>query len=182
MQLIDDDKHPAPNKPGPGNLPPSAPPAPSALDQRANPESQYALGEKYEFGEGVALDYAKAAMWYKRAAGQGHAQAKEKLKLPWLNGELEAIKSLPSLTTLNGFGFKMYGNTDFDPETDSCMMTHYLVFLFIPVLPIARYRVINWGDGSYRFLGKGKLRTMDKVHIGVAILAFFLLMLGMRRR
>ena len=84
------------------------------LEQRGNPNSQYAHGEKYELGDRVPQDYAKAAMWFKRAVNQGHAQAKEKMKLPWLNGELTPIKSMPSLTTVNGIGFKLYGNSDFD--------------------------------------------------------------------
>ena len=42
-----------------------------------------------------------------------------------------------------------------------------LVF-FIPIFPIARYRVIPTG-GGYRFLGKGPLRTFDKWHIAISL-------------
>jgi TPR repeat protein len=34
----------------------------------------------YEYGKGVAKDKAKAAEWYRKAAEQGHADAKAALK------------------------------------------------------------------------------------------------------
>ena len=48
------------------------------------------------------------------------------------------------------------------------MATYYFVFFFIPIFPIARYRVIPTG-GGYRFLGKGPLRTFDKWHIAISL-------------
>ena len=48
------------------------------------------------------------------------------------------------------------------------MATYYLVFFFIPLFPLARYRVIPKG-GGYRFLGKGTLRPFDKWHIVISI-------------
>lgn len=83
-------------------------------------------------------------------------------------GDLEPIKAAPSLYTINGFGVTLYGNTDKNPSDGSYMATYYLVLLFIPVLPIARYRVIPTG-GGYRFLGKGPLRPFDKWHIAISI-------------
>lgn len=83
-------------------------------------------------------------------------------------GDLEPIKSAPSLYTINGFGVTLYGNTDKNPSDGSYMATYYLVFFFVPVLPLARYRVIPTG-GGYRFLGKGALRPFDKWHIAVSI-------------
>jgi hypothetical protein len=76
------------------------------------------------------------------------------------------VEKAPALTTINGFGFKLYGRSELDPDNDSYMTTHYLTLMFIPVLPLARYRVIRDED-SYAFVGKGKLRTFDKVHMGV---------------
>jgi len=46
-----------------------------------------------------------------------------------------------------------------------------VVALFIPVFPIARYRVIKEGGGQYRFLGKVPLRKMDRWHLGLALAA-----------
>ncbi|SUA81644.1 hypothetical protein [Pandoraea pnomenusa] len=90
-------------------------------------------------------------------------------------GDLEPIKSAPSLYTINGIGVTLYGRTDPKPD-GSYMATYYFVFFAIPLMPITRYRVIPNGRG-YRFLGKGKLRAFDKLHIaiflGVILLVLF---------
>lgn len=96
-----------------------------------------------------------------------------------LYGDLEPIHSAPSLYTINGCGVTLYGNTDHDSETGSYMATYYLVLLFIPILPLCRYRVISSGPNSYRFLGKGPLRTFDKWHI--AISAFLILFMFLQK-
>ena len=62
----------------------------------------------------------------------------------------------------------LYGHSDPDKESGSYMATYYFVFLFIPVFPICRYRVISSGN-SYRFLGKAPLRTFDRVHLGISL-------------
>ena len=81
--------------------------------------------------------------------------------------ELEPVRKAPSLFTINTFGFKLYGKSDYDPETDSFMATHYFVALFLPLIPIARYRVISEDGHSYRFLGKGKFRRLEFIHLAV---------------
>jgi hypothetical protein len=58
--------------------------------------------------------------------------------------ELEPVRKAPSLFTLNTFGFKLYGKSDYDRETDSFMTTH-----------------------SFRFLGKGKFRRFEMVHLAL---------------
>lgn len=73
--------------------------------------------------------------------------------------------------TINGFGFALYGNSDSDPETRSYVTIHYFVALFIPIFPIARYRVIHEPDSRYRFLGKLPLRTAVRWHLWIAIIA-----------
>lgn len=85
-----------------------------------------------------------------------------------LYGGLEPISSTPTLYTINGFGFTLYGSTDFDPVSRSHMATYYFTALFFPIFPISRYRVIQDGN-SYRFLGKGPLRQFDKIHLAVSI-------------
>lgn len=82
--------------------------------------------------------------------------------------DLDPVTSAPSLWTVNGFGFTVYGNSDTDPATGSYMTTYYFVALFIPVFPIRRYRVISSGS-SYRFLGRAPLRTFDKWHLAASI-------------
>lgn len=84
-------------------------------------------------------------------------------------GGLKPISSAPSLSTINGIGFNLIGCTDIDKETQSYLATYCFVFLFIPVFPICRYRVISAGTNSYRFLGKAPLRNIDKWHIVISI-------------
>lgn len=84
-------------------------------------------------------------------------------------GDLEPIDNAPSLSTTNGIGFKLYGSTETRPSDGSYMATYYFVFFFIPIFPIARYRIIL-ENGGYRFLGKGPLRTLDKWHIAGSII------------
>jgi hypothetical protein len=85
-------------------------------------------------------------------------------------GPLVPISSAPSLSTVNGFGFSIYGNSDPDADSNSYVTTHYFVALFFPIFPIARYRVINAGS-QYRFLGKLPLRRGDRWHLGIAAAA-----------
>ena len=81
---------------------------------------------------------------------------------------LKHVKAAPTLTTYNGMGGRMYGETDRDPEDGTYITTYYFVFLLIPIVPIARYRVFASGNG-YRFIGKAPLRTVDKWHIGIVV-------------
>ena len=94
-----------------------------------------------------------------------------------LYGDLTPIDSAPSLYTINGCGVTLYGNTDPDPDSGSYMATYYFVLVMIPIFPICRYRVISTGGSSYRFLGKGKLRTFDKWHIAIAVGAILFMFL-----
>ena len=87
---------------------------------------------------------------------------------------LKPISSAPSLLTVNGFGFAMYGNSDYDRASASYMATYYFVALFVPIFPICRYRVISTADG-YRFLGKGPLRSSDKWHLALSIVGILTL-------
>ena len=84
-------------------------------------------------------------------------------------GSLKPIEKAPSLSTINGIGFKMYGKSDPDPETDSYLTTYYFVALFIPVFPIARYRIREVAGNRYSFLGKVPLRKVDRWHLGIAL-------------
>jgi hypothetical protein len=93
-------------------------------------------------------------------------------------GGLKPISSAPSLSTINGFGFTVYGNSDYDAETRSYIATHYFVALFIPIFPIARYRVIHEAGGHYRFLGKLPLRAADRWHLWLAITASIAAIIG----
>jgi hypothetical protein len=83
-------------------------------------------------------------------------------------GGLQPISSAPSLRTLNGFGFRVYGRSDYDADTRSYVTTYYFVALFIPLFPLARYRVIDSGGNRFNFLGRLPLRKLDRWHLAVA--------------
>ena len=87
------------------------------------------------------------------------------------------ISSAPSLSTINGFGCTLYGQSDYDSETRSYTTIHYFVALFIPIFPLGRYRVIDMGGGRYRFLGKLPLRNADRWHLGIAAMAIVAMLL-----
>ena len=40
------------------------------------PNAQYIIGEMYYYGLGVKEDYAEAAIWFRKAAKQGHVRAR----------------------------------------------------------------------------------------------------------
>ena len=85
------------------------------------------------------------------------------------------IQSAPSLSTVNGIGLRLYGQSDVDNDTGSYSSNHYFTFLYFPIVPVGRYRVISTGTNSYRFLGKLPFRKYEKWHLGIAvsILAIF---------
>jgi hypothetical protein len=87
-----------------------------------------------------------------------------------------SVSSAPALFTFNGFGVTLYGSSDYDKETNSYAMTHYLVALFLPILPIGRYRVIQNGK-QYRFLGKLPFRKIDRWHFGIVVAAIVVLII-----
>ena len=47
-----------------------------------NAAGQYNYGRMYAAGTGVPQSDAEAAQWFEKAAKQGHAQAKARLKAP----------------------------------------------------------------------------------------------------
>ena len=49
--------------------------------------AQYNLGLMYEFGQGVAQDYAEAVSWYRKAANQGYATAQNNLGTMYEHGQ-----------------------------------------------------------------------------------------------
>jgi hypothetical protein len=70
----------------------------------------------------------------------------------WLLEVPRPITSAPSLFTINGIGFRLWGARDRGSD-GSYTTTWGLVVLFIPLLPLAAYRVKQSGKG-YLFLGK----------------------------
>jgi tetratricopeptide (TPR) repeat protein len=60
----------------------------------------------------------------------------------------------PTLRTVNGIGATFYGKRDYDPASNSYVTTHFFTFFFLPVIPLAAYRVVSTGGNSYRIFGK----------------------------
>jgi hypothetical protein len=101
----------------------------------------------------------------------------EAVPADWPYDDATPIDGVPSLGSVNGFGFTLYGKSDLEPINNSYMTTHYFICLFVPVFPVGRYRVVDEGSNVYNFLGKGKLRAFDKIHLaivaGLIALLFF---------
>jgi len=92
--------------------------------------------------------------------------------------DIKPIDRAPSFGTIFGIGTKLYGDSNRDPESNTYETTLYFTFYFIPIIPLARYRVIEEND-CYRFLGKVPFRIFDKWHLVLApilIIVFFLAM------
>lgn len=67
----------------------------------------------------------------------------------------------PSLFTINGVGAGLYGSRDRDAE-GTYVATYCICFLFIPVFPLAAYRVMRAGPNGYRFFAKEPLSTFAR--------------------
>jgi len=55
--------------------------------ERGNADAQFYLGLQYANPGGAAQDYAQAAQWYSRAAGQNHALAQFNLGMMYASGQ-----------------------------------------------------------------------------------------------
>ena len=60
----------------------------------------------------------------------------------------------PKLYTLNGIGTTFYGRRDWDEVTKTYTTTQWLVALFLPVFPIASYKVSDSGVKTYLIYGR----------------------------
>jgi hypothetical protein len=86
---------------------------------------------------------------------------------------LQPLAAAPSLHTVNGIGTMLYGRRDADPENKSYVATLYFTVFYLPIFPLAAYRVINAGRNAYRFLGKAPLKRTAFIPTAV-ILAIIL--------
>jgi tetratricopeptide (TPR) repeat protein len=68
--------------------------------------------------------------------------------------EMRPVHRAPSLTTVNGIGTSLAGRRDYDEETNTYVTTLCFCVLFVPVIPLAAYRVAEAGGGRYYFLGR----------------------------
>jgi hypothetical protein len=120
-----------------------------------------------------ALELAKGTGTAVHIEG-GLAQVRQSARTQRSYAKAKPIKAAPSLRTINGFGVKLYGNSDVDSASGAYTATYYAVALFLPVFPLARYRVMNAGGNSYRFLGKLPLRKGDRWHQAIVVGGFLI--------
>jgi tetratricopeptide (TPR) repeat protein len=81
------------------------------------------------------------------------------------------IRRTPVLTTLNGMGATVYGSSRKDPD-GSYIKTHFLVFAFAPLFPLAQYLVRDAERGWY-FLGKVPMSTPIRIWNRLVVLGIF---------
>jgi hypothetical protein len=79
-----------------------------------------------------------------------------------------AIRRAPPLWTWNGCGVRVVGGHDHQRGTYSGV--YYLTLLWIPLLPLRRYRVREYGENGYQFLARLPLRTLDRWHLALGLL------------
>lgn len=84
---------------------------------------------------------------------------------------LRPLSSAPSLRIVNFVGFALYGEDEPDMPSRSYVTTHYFVILLLPIIPLARYRVIRQGESGYRFLGRLPLSRSERWHQAIGIVA-----------
>jgi hypothetical protein len=78
-------------------------------------------------------------------------------------GRWVAVEFPPGMHTLNGFGTRLVGESNHHPESGTFETTLYFVILFLPIMPMSRYRVRRGPGRSYFFLEEGPLTHADWV-------------------
>ncbi|HEY4122882.1 MAG TPA: hypothetical protein VGM56_33690 [Byssovorax sp.] len=78
------------------------------------------------------------------------------------------ITSAPPLFRLNGCGFGLYGTRD-ERADGWHIATYFVSIFFLPVFPLAAYRVRNAGGGSWQFAAKERLGPVARAWQGVIV-------------
>jgi hypothetical protein len=89
--------------------------------------------------------------------------------------DVDGSKKSPTLQTINGIGATFYGQRDYDKETNSYVTTHWFTILFVPIIPLAAYRVTSTGGNSYSIYGKVPLSAFLKRYRWAVLAAIVLL-------
>jgi Tetratricopeptide repeat len=66
---------------------------------------------------------------------------------------LEPLTSAPTMSTINGIGTMLYGESERDPD-GTYVSTLFFTFVFVPIYPIAQYLVRPLGGRKWSFFGK----------------------------
>ncbi len=92
---------------------------------------------------------------------------------------LRVIKRKPILHTINGIGFSVHGQRDWDAETRTYVKTHCFCVFFIPLLALGAYRVVEAGPRSWYFIGKEPLSPFARSWNGILALLAVMLALNL---
>lgn len=89
------------------------------------------------------------------------------------------VSAPPRLVSVHGIGTTLLGGYEANPATGSFIATQFLTLLFLPLWPLARYRVAKAGS-SYRYIARGPVEWLDRAICGAIVLV--LLGLGLAWR
>jgi tetratricopeptide (TPR) repeat protein len=90
---------------------------------------------------------------------------------------VDRSKINPTLYTLNGIGATFYGGRDYDTDTKSYVTTHWFTVIFLPIIPLASYRVSKTGPRSYSIYGQVPLSPFLKKYRWSVLAAIVLLII-----
>jgi tetratricopeptide (TPR) repeat protein len=79
--------------------------------------------------------------------------------------DMRPLKIAPSMTSLLGCGFRLYGARNHDVDTNSDVRTHYFCLFFLPVLALGAYRVTPAGP-AWSYLGRLPVSELGKINGG----------------
>ena len=85
--------------------------------------------------------------------------------------------SPPALFTLNGVGTTLYGARDRRPD-GSYVRTYFFVILFVPILALKAYRVVDAPGGGWYFVGRERLSGLCKAFNALVLGAILLCAAG----
>lgn len=143
----------------------TAPQDPAGLLERIPDLSQFldypAVARAIERGDAHAV---YRALWFGKVFGPlRDKRAAVEAVLARRRLFLTPLKRSPMLSTLNGIGAKVYGSSE--QESDGTYIkSHYLVFAFIPLVPLSQYLVLDAPDGKgWHFIGKVPLNAFHYV-------------------
>src|SRR4051812_23498202 len=76
--------------------------------------------------------------------------------------DLRPDRSIPPVRNILGFGLFLYGDRDYDLETESFVRTLWLCVLYFPLFALRAYRTAP-GDQGWVVLGREPLSTGAKL-------------------
>ncbi len=92
--------------------------------------------------------------------------------------ELDFRRTSPGLFRLNGCGLGLYFSKDRDRETGTYVKSHCACVLWIPIFPIAEYRVADADGGGWYIVGRNPLNGLHRAVRGIALAAVALVVAG----